>query len=262
MVHELPAFAIIELDEVGSTNSEAMRRAGEGVRGPVWITARRQNAGRGRSGRSWVSPEGSLAATLLISPGCGMPHLHQLSLVTGVALYDALADVAGGASKAAAAGLRLKWPNDILLGEAKLGGILIESTTCGAEIMAAIGVGVNVAEAPVIEGRPIASVSRLGATPAPRELLATLDLCLRRWLVTWATGTRFDLVRTAWLARCGGTGQLIEINTGAERISGAFAGIDETGALLIASVGTSSGTPRRFTFGDVSLAPRTSEGST
>jgi len=254
-------FAIIELDDVGSTNTEALRRAGDGERGPVWITARRQSAGRGRSGRSWVSVEGNLAATLLISPGCSMTHLHQLSLVTGVALYDALAEIAGGPEKAAVAGLRLKWPNDILLGEAKLGGILIESTTRGTEIMAAIGVGVNIREAPAIEGRAIASVSQLGAIPLPRELLAALDLHLRRWLGAWVMGARFDLVRAAWLARCGGTGQAIEINTGAERVSGAFAGIDETGALLIAS-DPSSETPRRFTFGDVSLVPRTSKGFT
>lgn len=261
MVDERATFPIIELDEVGSTNSEALRRAGMGERGPVWITARRQNAGRGRSGRSWVSLEGNLAATLLISPGCGMAQLHQLSLVTGVALYDALAEIAGGLENAAAAGLRLKWPNDILLGEAKLGGILIESTTCGAEIVAAIGVGVNIREEPDIAGRAVASISRLGAEPLPREMLVGLDLQMRRWLAAWAMGGRFDLVRAAWLARCGGTGQAIEINTGTEQISGAFAGIDETGALLIASVGSSSGTPRRFTFGDVSLVPRTSEGS-
>lgn len=235
-----------------------MRRAVTGERGPVWITARLQRAGRGRSGRSWVSREGNLAATLLFSPGCGMAHLHQLSLVTGVALYDALAEIAGGQEKASAAGLRLKWPNDILLGEAKLGGILIESTTSGGQTVAAVGIGVNIADAPAIEGRAIAALSGLGASVSPRELLVVLDLHMRRWLAAWERGACFDVVRAAWLARCGGTGQAVEIDTGAERVCGTFAGIDETGALLVDSVPPSSETPRRFTFGDVNLLPRTS----
>jgi BirA family biotin operon repressor/biotin-[acetyl-CoA-carboxylase] ligase len=254
-------FPVIELDEVGSTNSEALRRAGEGARGPQWIITRRQSAGRGRSGRTWLSREGNLAATLLLSPRCQMSDLHQLSLLTGVAVHDALAELAGGSQSAAAAGLRLKWPNDILLGEAKLGGILIESTMCGGQIMAAVGIGVNIAEAPSIAGRAVAAVSGLGATPSPRELLDGLDRHMRRWLAAWAMGARFDVVRAAWLARCGGLGQAIEINTGAERLCGAFAGIDETGALLIDSVTPSSETPRRFTFGDVNLLSRASQGS-
>ena len=254
-------FPIIELDEVGSTNTEALRRAGQGDRVPVWIIARRQSAGRGRSGRTWFSSEGNLAATLLISPGCEIGHLHQLSLLTGVAVHDALAELAGGSLRAAAAGLRLKWPNDILLGEAKLGGILIESTMCGGQIMAAVGIGVNIAEAPSIDGRAVATVCGLGAAPSPRELLGGLDRHMRRWLAAWAMGARFDVVRAAWLMRCGGMGQAIEINTGAERVCGVFAGIDETGALLIDSITSSSETPRRFTFGDVNLLPRTSEGS-
>ena len=255
------AFPIIELDDVSSTNTEALRRAGEGERGPVWIIARRQSAGRGRAGRSWVSVEGNLAATLLLSPGCGMSQLHQLSLLTGVVVHDGLAELAGGSQGASASGLRLKWPNDILLGEAKLGGILIESTTIGGQIVAAVGIGVNIAEAPSIAGRSVAAVNRLGAAPAPRELLDLFDRHMRRWLAAWAMGVRFDVVRAAWLSRCGGTGQPIEINTGSERICGAFAGIDETGALLIDSVPLSSETPRRFTFGDVNLIARKSEGS-
>ncbi len=254
-------FSVIELDDVASTNTEALRRAGEGERGPVWIIARRQSAGRGRSGRVWVSSEGNLAATLLISPGCAMGHLHQLSLVAGVAVHDALADLVGGSESAAAAGLRLKWPNDILLGPAKLGGILIESSMRGAEIVAAIGIGVNIGQAPPIAGRPVAAAHQLGATLSPRAFLDVLDRHMRRWLRTWAMGARFDVVRAAWLARCGGTGQPIEINTGSERVYGAFAGIDETGALLVDSVPPSSETPRRFTFGDVNLMTRPSEGS-
>lgn len=252
-------FRIVDLDEIDSTNLEALRRASAGERGPVWISARRQLAGRGRSGRTWVSGDGNLAATLLFAPGCPIALLHQLSLLTGVAVFDAVTALVPG--HAAAGDLRLKWPNDILLGGAKAGGILIESTTVGSAVVAAIGIGVNIWEAPAIEGREAAAIGGPGKELQPRDLLACLDHHLRRWLDVWDKGARFDLVRQEWLGRCGPIGQRIEVNTGAERTSGAFAGIDETGALLVDSVPPTSGTPRRFTFGDVSLLSRTFEGS-
>lgn len=251
-------FPVIALDEVASTNSEAMRRAGAGEFGPLWITARRQTAGRGRSGRAWASAEGNLAATLLISPECEVTALHQLSLVTGVALHDAIA--AAGASSAATGELRLKWPNDVLVRGEKLAGILIESTAAATWPVAAIGIGVNVVHAPQIAGRQTTSLEALGISIKADELLIALDDEMQRALGLWQGGARFDLIREAWMQRCGPLGQPIEVNTGAEAVCGAFAGIDETGALLVDSVRPHSEKRRRFTFGDVSVLPHAGEG--
>ena len=83
--------------------------------------ARRQTQGRGRSGRQWASEPGNLYASLLQALACPPAVVHQLSLLAGVAVIDAIAAAAGDTR---IAGLRLKWPNDVLIGEAKCAGIL------------------------------------------------------------------------------------------------------------------------------------------
>src|SRR5712671_1720715 len=109
---------IVRLDAVDSTNAEALRRARAGERGPLWIVARQQSAGRGRRGRAWISPPGNLHATLL------------------------LADPAPAAAAPALAARRaLKWPNDMLCAARKIAGILVEGE--GTPVTVAVGIGVN-----------------------------------------------------------------------------------------------------------------------
>ena len=115
--------ALVHLEEVDSTNAEAMRRVLAGERGPMWITADRQTAGRGRSGRAWSSTPGNLLASFIVQLDCAPAMAAQLSLVAGIATIDAIRRA--GTLR----GLRLKWPNDILVGTAKAGGILVESTS-------------------------------------------------------------------------------------------------------------------------------------
>src|SRR5690348_640280 len=105
------ALRHIALETVGSTNAEALARARNGERGPLWITAKAQTQGRGRNGRTWMSPPGNLYATLLLSAPCAPALAPQLAFVAGLAVYDAGAECAPRlASK-----LALKWPNDLLL---------------------------------------------------------------------------------------------------------------------------------------------------
>ena len=155
----------------------------------------------------------------------------------------------------------MKWPNDLLSGDAKLAGILIESTTIGADVCAAIGIGLNLAHAPAIDGRATIALGNLVVVGPPSEALRHLEAKLRRWLAVWQAGRGFGEVRAAWLARAGPLNEPLEINTGSETIRGVFAGIDETGALLVDSVRGHTREMRRFTYGDVSLMPPKSEGS-
>src|SRR5262249_16691285 len=114
---------LIACETVGSTNSEALAYARAGERGPLWITARAQTAGRGRRGRSWVSEPGTLFATLLLTDPAQPERAAQLSFVAALALHDAITTVA----PTLAPRLALKWPNDVLCDGAKLAGILIEA---------------------------------------------------------------------------------------------------------------------------------------
>lgn len=235
---------IVELDAIDSTNAEAMRRAARGERGPVWLTAARQTAGRGRSGRAWTSLDGNLMATLLVEPGRPTARLGELSLVAGVAAYEAVGRLH------TAPGLRLKWPNDIMLGDAKLGGILIESTSFAGETVAAIGIGLNLVAAPSIADRETDALSRYAIPPARAAMLVAVSDRLMYWLRIWRTDDGFEAVRTAWIQAAGPPGGTMTINTGRAICSGAFAGLDTDGALLLRDDG---GNLRRFSFGDVTL---------
>lgn len=236
---------IVELDAIDSTNAEAMRRAAQGERGPLWLTAARQTAGRGRSGRTWTSLDGNLMATLLVAPGQPAERLGELSLVTGVAVHEA---VAGWST---VPGLRLKWPNDIMLGDAKLGGILIESTSFSGATVSAIGIGLNLVAAPEIADRPTTTLSRHAAPPSRAAMLDAVSDRLMHWLRIWRTATGFETVRTAWVRAADPPGVTVTINTGQAICSGAFAGLDTDGALLLRD---DDGSLRRFSFGDVTLA--------
>ena len=143
------------VDETGSTNADLLARAaaGEDIDGAVLI-AESQTAGRGRNGRTWTTPPGSQIA---LSAGVGVGAVPTdawgwLPLLTGVAVVDAVAEVAG-----VTAGL--KWPNDVLVGTGKLAGILAE--VAAPEPVVVVGLGLNVTEAP----DPVAtSLAMLGAT--------------------------------------------------------------------------------------------------
>ncbi len=234
------------LDTVDSTNVEAMRRAVAGERGPLWITADVQTAGRGRAGRSWTSEPGNLQASLLLTLDTAVSRAYQLSLVAGIAVFDAIS-VGLGASPS---GLRLKWPNDILIDGQKAGGILIESSTTSAGLAAVIGIGINIASAPDLPDRPATRLADHGFAGDSGTLLAEIADAARIWIAIWEDGAGFEVIREAWLNRAHPIGERMSINTGSERIDGAFLGLDTEGALLLDSP---SGA-RRFTFGDVSLS--------
>jgi len=250
------AFRSVVLEEAGSTNTEAFRLAAEGEAGPLWVVARRQTQGRGRSGRPWVSPAGNLYASLLQRLPCPQSVLHQLSLVAGVAAIDAILSAAG----APLPGLRLKWPNDVLIGEAKCAGILPESQSAagGPEVTVVIGVGINLASHPQGLGRAATCLADHGIGVAPEAMLAALAEALARWLAAWDGGRGFAGVRTAWLGRGGVAGERLTVDTGAQRIAGTFEDLDPTGALILRD---QAGRQRRLTFGDVTLAPAPGRGA-
>lgn len=237
---------IEELASVCSTNAEAMRRAQAGEQGPLWIMALAQTDGRGRSGRIWSSEGGNLHASLLVTLAAPQPKAYQLALVAGIAVIDALT----AALHPVPPGLQLKWPNDILIDGGKAGGILVESSTSAGRLAAVIGIGLNVAASPVGLDRPATHLSAHADCPPPRLLLPIIADAVATWLATWDEGRGFAAVREAWLNRAHPIGERLSINTGAERVSGAFLGLDSDGALLL----DGNGEPRRFTYGDVSLA--------
>ena len=249
-----PSFRSIVLDEIDSTNREAFRRAEAGEAGPLWIMARRQTAGRGRSGRQWTSEPGNLYASLLVRLACSPAVIPQLSLLAGVAVVEAIGKAAGSTP----AGLRLKWPNDVLIGQAKCAGILAESISGHDAVIAVIGTGLNLAWHPTDLGRAATNLSEHGLQISPDAMLGSLAEAMQRWLAVWACGQGFAQVRAAWLERAGPLGESCSVNTGAERIEGTFVGLDPGGALLMQD---REGRQRSITFGDVMLATANARGA-
>jgi BirA family biotin operon repressor/biotin-[acetyl-CoA-carboxylase] ligase len=247
---ELPECCqLVHLAEVDGTNAEAMRRVQQGERGPLWIIADRQFGGRGRSGRSWASEPGNLFASYLVTLTCPLAQAGQLSLVAGVATIDAIR-LAGQVP-----GLRLKWPNDILIGTAKLGGILVESSVPAPRggIIAVVGVGLNLLSAPDDLGRSATFLARAGLSLSPREALCFLARTMSDWIRIWDDGRGFAPVREAWLERAGAIGEPLTVNAAQGPVSGVFAGIDDEGALLIDDA---EGRQMSFSFGDVTLTEK------
>lgn len=244
--------SIVEFEAIDSTNLEAMRRARNGERGPLWLRADRQITGKGRSGRGWSSPPGNLSATLLFVPDCPSAYLAQLSLVFGVTFYEAVAAACASVGCPVPGGLHLKWPNDVLIGDAKLAGILIETSVMSDDTIVAVGCGANLAVAPVIAGRPVTCLEDHGITIAPRDFLDLLAAKAGQWLEVWSGGAEFDDICAAWLDRASPIGTPISVNTGDGSASGSFAGLDADGALLMAD---EAGNLRRFHFGDVTGVP-------
>jgi len=242
-----PSFRSVILDEIDSTNRDAFQRAEAGEVGPLWIMARRQTAGRGRSGRQWASEPGNLYASLLVKLACSPAVVPQLSLLAGVAVVDAIGQAAGGV----ASGLRLKWPNDVLIGQAKCAGILAESISGHDAVTAVVGTGLNLAWHPTDLGRAATNLAEHGARVSPDAMLGFLAAAVQHWLAVWECGKGFAQVRAAWLERAGPVGEGCSVNTGEERIEGIFVGLDSGGALLMQD---REGRQRNIAFGDVMLA--------
>jgi BirA family transcriptional regulator, biotin operon repressor / biotin---[acetyl-CoA-carboxylase] ligase len=227
---DLAGVRHIAYETLGSTNAEALARARAGERGPLWITAKTQSAGRGRRGSTWVSAPGNFFATLLLTEPSAPAQAPQLSFVVALALHDAVSEVAPHLAPM----LTVKWPNDLLLAGKKLAGILIEGDSEKA-FAVAIGVGVNCASHPADTAHPAMNLAAGGAQVSPERLLAALATAMQRRLTQWRRGEGFATIRADWLKRASGLGGDIRVRLPEREITGRFEGLDEAGRLLLKS---------------------------
>jgi BirA family biotin operon repressor/biotin-[acetyl-CoA-carboxylase] ligase len=230
-------YRLESFPSVGSTNAIAIERARQGDPGRIWFVSKRQEAGRGRRGRAWETPEGNLAATLLLQPRADIKVAATLGFVAGLALADALDAVApgrpvrigvDGGTSLSGGRFELKWPNDVLADGAKLSGILLESAMLDDRRYAvAIGIGVNVVAHPVDVPYPATSLAALGiACDAERLFLALSDAWVEHWRI-WADGSGLATIRDRWLARAAGLGSEVAVKVEGQVVRGVFESIDD-----------------------------------
>ena len=226
----------IDLESCASTNDEAARFARAGASHGTLVTAERQNAGRGREGRPWASPQGGLYMSAVMRPPLPLADVPQMTLAIGIAVCDAARSFGAPAA--------LKWPNDVLVGDKKLAGVLIETQSQGGKLDSVIvGIGVN------LEIVPETVANRAIALHVDREVfLAELIAQLERWVDRYvACGV--ESIVPAWQERMA-RGLSARAVIDGTLLTGELAGIDPDGSLLFRD---SSSAVRRVRSGDVEV---------
>lgn len=237
-------FNLEALAACASTNTWLLRAAQSGAASGTVVVADTQTAGRGRMGRSWISsPGNSLTFSLLWRFPAPSPAPQGLSLAVGVALVR-------GLQRVGVDGVRLKWPNDLLLSDRKLGGILVELQP-GDVRSAVIGIGINLRlPAAAVEGIEPASLEETGVAISREALTATLLEALCATLDDYGLAG-FPAVRQAWERANAHAGKQVQILGPGIVLEGQCRGVDADGALLLE---TDRGVERIIS-GDVSLRP-------
>ncbi len=241
-----PGWRLETYDSLASTSDLCIGRAEAGEAAGLAVLAQRQTQGRGSRGRSWTGQAGNLALSVLLRPKGDLRQLGLWPFLAGLSLHQAL----GGA------GLRLKWPNDVLLGNAKLAGILIERGTGAGADWLVIGFGANLVDAPALPDRETACLAELGPAPDALAVAERLLDALDGWQSLWRRDG-FEAIRAAWLDRAHPVGTVLAVDLQGIRRSGVFAGLAPDGALLLSV----DGRQERIDTGEI-LLPCHAEGPT
>ncbi len=237
-----PGHRLLHLPSCESTNAVASEQARAGAAGGLVVLCDRQTAGRGRQGRAWLSSAGNLTFSLLRRPGVPPQQAPRWTLLAGLAVIEGLAPVAPG--------LWLKWPNDVQIGQRKVGGILCELE--GGAIVVGIGLNLTSPEG----GWPEDLQDRAGELPAgvgSRDqvlcaVVAAFDRLERELLAVGppATMSRYRRALAPML------GRRVTVDAGRERYEAEVLSVDDSGALVVVD---GSGARRTILAGDVHLLP-------
>jgi BirA family biotin operon repressor/biotin-[acetyl-CoA-carboxylase] ligase len=241
-------WPVLVFDSIDSTNAEALRAIERGQAAPFLVLAERQTAGRGRRGRKWVSPFAeNIYYSLVLRIEGGMRQLEGLSLVVGLAVMQALRGL--GVSSAG-----LKWPNDVLVGQKKIAGILLELVGDPADVChVVLGVGINVNMQMTDEVDQQWTSMRLesGKVFDRNQLVAELGMMLQAYLSRHQVDG-FSAIQAEWEQNHLWQGRPVSLIAGVNQIDGEVLGIDNQGALRLKV----DGAEKVFSGGELSLRLR------
>lgn len=241
------AWPVYQLGATDSTNTQAKQRVAAGGFVDCWLVADSQSAGRGRLQKRWISPVGNLFSTALFREPGGLAVASRMPFASALAVTDVALRFAPQAD------VRVKWPNDVRIGGAKLSGILIETGGSGAQTWVAAGIGINVTHAPDGTGQSAASLSTLrgdsGVTTG--MVLDALREAFALRLVQAREG--FGILRKDWLDRAEGLGGMVRVTVSGAPVEGLFEDMDVSGALILR---LPDGSRQTIRAGDVDLIGR------
>ncbi len=238
---------ILHFDSLLSTNLEAAKRAAEGAAEGLCVVAGEQTAGRGRRQRQWVSPSGAgLYFSIILRPHFDQSLWPLLTLMAAVAAHDALLEACSLATD-------IKWPNDILVDEKKVCGILAESADTPLGRAVVVGIGINLTQnafPPELEKIATSVEAATGVGPGLASLLEALvrELSTHYDVLNGPNGNA-DIIRDWCIRSSDCEGKVIRVTDGAETLVGTTRGLERDGALRVE---TDDGEIRALRAGDVS----------
>nr|WP_244422698.1 biotin--[acetyl-CoA-carboxylase] ligase [Liberibacter crescens] len=218
------------MDSVSSTNSECIKRALAGDKGFLWIVASRQTGGRGRRNKAWFSEPGNVYASLLLINSGSSSFLLSLPFIISLAVQETIKSVMSlGDSR-----VEVKWPNDVLIRQRKVAGILIESVNLLNRSQAiVIGIGINVSCFPETVVYPVTSLKAEGASVELEDVYVHLFQKVEKMLSMWDQGRGRNKIMNLWRNAVYGIGEIITVNLPDRSLRGRFVDIDDNGFLLL-----------------------------
>ena len=221
-------FCVLKYGELKSTNEQAKLLVEAGIKDKIVIRADMQTNGKGRNGRHWQSPRGNLACSIISCPNVQPSRLSELSFVAAVALRRCIAKAVPNGS------VKIKWPNDLLVSDSKISGILLEIArgVDSPKTSVIVGVGVNVASAPMNLERPVTFLraynNNITCDELFSELIENFIEIEKQWICLG-----LGPILTEWLDYAVGLGQKITVRKGDSELEGVFESLDKHGALML-----------------------------
>lgn len=228
-------FTILRFDTIESTNSEALNQARYGANEGLCVVARQQTAGRGRHGRTWISPkDAGLFFSIILRPKIETRFLPLLTLMAAVAVHDTLENLYQIECD-------IKWANDIHVDGKKICGILAETCETVNNLAVVVGIGINLKSSnfpPEIAEIATSIEAETDKSPNSEELLQTLTRFLALYYDILQSENGAEIIRKDWIERSSyAFGKNVRVNLDSKTIKGKTRGIEENGALRIETSG-------------------------
>lgn len=237
-------FTIHQFEELESTNKLAFQLASDGkLQENEIILATSQKQGRGRLNRNWISPPGNLYFSLVLKPQINLEKTHELSFIAICALRQTITEIAPNKNLQ----IKNKWPNDLLINDQKIAGILLESKISNNVEFCILGLGLNINSHPKNVNFAANNLQNLGFNKSKEEIL---EIFLDNFTKFYQNYQNFGFknIRNFWLQQAYKLGEEIAVNLEEKKVEGVFKNIDESGNLEILA----EGKLQKITTGDVS----------
>lgn len=224
-------ITILPFDTIASTNIEAINQARHGAGEGLCVTAKQQTAGRGRHGRTWISPENAgIYFSIVLRPKINVQFFPLITFVGAIAVFESLQELYNLKPD-------IKWANDVLVDDRKICGILAETTETAKGPAVILGIGINLSSSNFpseLKDSATSIETELGSLPVYDELLEALISRLTEFYMTLSGEGGARRIREEWAKRSSyAFGKRVSVSLGAASIFGTTCGIEENGALRI-----------------------------